>query len=938
MSEVVDFLRSLYQHTSDFVCLASMKGITFYVNPAGRRLLGLAPDQDVSNIPLSSYYAEATWNEFQQVGLPAVNETGLWQSAAKVRHLVTKETCDVHLTAFFVQHPRSARRICLATVHRDLADQKRADEVEILKTAILQSSLDPIVTVDHDGLITEFNPAAERTFGHARSGVLGKKSEELLFTPSGEGGEQDRVERHLSVGQGSMLGRRIEITAMRADGQTFPAEMAMTISRQRGLPVFTFFLRDISSRKRWEAALEQAKEAAEMANRSKSLFLANMSHEIRTPMNGILGMTDLLLDSELDAEQREYMRMVQESAHSLLSLINDVLDFSKIEADKLELVDEPFSLRECLGDTLKWLAVRAHLKGLELVCHIEQDTPDAVFGDAGRLRQIVVNLVGNGIKFTNDGEVVLRVACKGQEDGHADLLFSISDTGVGIPAEKRDAIFGAFEQGDASITRRFGGTGLGLAICLKLVALMGGRLWVESDAGKGSTFRFNARFRCDPHDPRQVRIDEQLRGKRVLIVDDNRSCRQALAAMLAGRGMVAVGAESVAEARGRLAREPDDADSPFAAILADADLLDVEQLGCGTAASGNLAANAGRIAMCTKGSRLGDARQRNSLDFGVRISKPVTDTELHHAMGTALGIAMHARHPGKAADPSRSGGRRPLRILLAEDGLVNQTLTVRFMEKQGHSVVVTGNGREALAALDAAPFDLILMDVQMPVLDGLKTTKIVRDREKQSGGHVPIVAITAHAMKGDREQCLAAGMDSYVSKPLRIEELLGAIDDAIDKLGAPPRSGAPGDEPAVADESARESGASTAEPGASAAESGAAEPVDWPAVLAGFGGNRELLVEIIQLFQQETPQLVRQCRAAIDRGDAKEARRLAHTIRGSLRYFGETTPCRLAADLEQKGQIGDLADAAGLIAQLQGAIARLDLTLASYVQEQPPAS
>ncbi|MGO9114385.1 MAG: response regulator [Thermoguttaceae bacterium] len=666
---------------------------------------------------------------------------------------------------------------------------------------------------------------------------------------------------------------------------------------------------DITAQKRVAEALRAAKEAAEAASRAKSTFLANMSHEIRTPLNAVIGMTELVLKSQLTTQQREFLATVRDSGEALLSVINDILDFSKIEAEKLVLDCEKFHLRESLGDTMKSFAIRAHQQGLELVCHIHQDVPAWVVGDYHRLRQIVVNLVNNAIKFTQRGEVVLEVARQGcsenpgsRENG-VELHFIVSDTGIGIPAEKQAIVFGMFEQADSSTTRRHGGTGLGLAIASRLVELMGGRIWVQSEVGRGSQFHFTVTLGQADAEPNQAADSEPrcLHGMRVLVVDDNATNRRILDEVLSSWQMLPASVASAAQAMEQL-RQAEHAGQPFPLVITDAHMPDVDGFMLARQIREDREIGGPVIMMLTSGDRPNDMGECERLGIAAYLLKPIKQSELLEAIELALDIPGMRRVQSVPADQRRSWGRS-LRILLAEDSLVNQQLAMALLESEGHTVTVANNGREAVAAAETGGFDVVLMDLQMPEMDGLEATAIIRANERNSGRHIPIIAMTAHALKGDRERCLEAGMDAYTSKPIDAEELFAAIES---RVGRPPEATAAADGPLTP-----------------------TEPIiDWSAARKAVRGDDHLLDIIVETALGEIPHLLAEIRRAASAGDSQALRLAAHTLKGSVRYFGAQRVLQPALRLEAMGQKNSLEGVGEVLAVLDRSTEQLMAALA----------
>jgi two-component system sensor histidine kinase/response regulator len=999
MARIRDLLHTLMDNVPDAIYFKDQASRFLRVNRALAARFGLKdPAEAVGKTDFdffSEEHARQAFEDEQEVvrtGRPIVNKeeretwadgTVTWVSSTKMPF---RDSSGAIIGTFGVSRDLTQRKRAEEELHEA---KERAEASERQTRLILDTAHDAYVAMDGEGRITDWNRQAEAVFGWSRGEVVGRLVVETIIPPRYRTAHTEGLAHFVATGEGgTVLNRRIEVPALHRDGREFPVELTISpLQLGEGQYLFSAFLHDISKRKRAEEELRKAKEAAEAASRAKSEFLANMSHEIRTPMHAIFGMTELLLDTPLSGEQRDYLETVKKSADALLAVINDILDFSKIEAGKLELESVPFDLRDTLEDALGTLALRAHQKGLELACHIAPEVPRTLVGDPSRLRQVLVNLVGNAIKFTEHGEVVVDVreddftaenaesaekesrenrpfgaspgdAAPGgllspspptplprgergermeasprgergerqhpapptslssssalsavsavKSESACRLRFAVRDTGIGIAEDKQRMIFEAFAQVDGSTTRRYGGTGLGLAISSRLVAQMGGRLGVESTLGQGSTFYFTASFgvQTEPASRGVAAEPERLRGLSVLVVDDNATNRQILGEMLGQWQMRPTLVDGAAAAMRSLeaARQ---AGEPFALVLLDAHMPDVDGFMLAERIHGHPELAGATVMMLSSADQPIEAGRCQNLGLAAHLTKPIKQADLRRAILEVLGADAAKVRPAVMAPPPC----RPLHVLLAEDNAVNQRLAVRLLEKQGHSVVLTDNGRQALEALEREPFDLVLLDVQMPEMDGLEAAAAIRAREAGTGRHVPILAMTAYAMKGDRERCLAAGMDDYIAKPIQPRELWQKLSDLVQTPASPGGDGRA--------QSSRQ----------------AAAVLDREELLQRVAGDRRLMLDLVELFLADCPTLWASVEDALARGDADRLTRAAHTLRGAAAQLGARPVRQAAEQLETASRQGDLSGAAPLAVALREELKHLQPVLEALAKE-----
>jgi two-component system, sensor histidine kinase and response regulator len=848
----------------------------------------------------------------------------------------------IYDVSIFPIHEQGQENKKLIILH-DITDRKQA-EAEILRQkqyfeTVVNHSPVAIVVLDADENIRSSNPAFENLFQYEETEIIGKNLDSLITTPE-------------IYEQASFYTRQVMERAVHSIGKRYRKDGTSVDVEIFGVPVFVnqqwigalAIYHDIS-------ALVRARQEAEGANRAKSEFLANMSHEIRTPMNGVIGMLELALDTSLTAEQKDYLLTSLHSAEALLTLINDILDFSKIEAGRLELENINFDLRNTMEDVAYALAKRAEEKGLELVSLIHPDLSAELSGDPARLRQILVNLVGNAIKFTHQGEIILRAEPMDEQDGTVDTYFSVQDTGIGIPLERQSRIFERFTQADGSTTRKYGGTGLGLTISKQLVEAMGGTIGVQSTAGEGSTFWFKIRFQKQP---RQVRATTapllpqtvSLRLARVLAVDDNSTNRSVLTHMVVGFGARIEAVSSGAKALETM-RHAVRAGEPFDIVLLDMQMpgMDGEQTAHVIRSDPSL--NGAKIIILTSMGKRGDVARLQALGCSAYLLKPVKQQMLRDVLMTVVGQSEDTSTTLVTRHQIAEQKRQNLRILLAEDNPINQKLAVTLLQKAGYSVDAVESGVHAVEKVKNGRYNAILMDVQMSEMDGFEATQLIRAWQREKGQYTPIIAMTAHALSGDRERCIAAGMDDYLFKPLQpkvffsmLERWTGNDERTVSSFESESNKYPANDYVAVQNPLFEDDGLFGEESGTpiSGAQmqtsfvrtdfSGTA-PIDLQAALYHFDGDQDFMMRMFTLFLTGLPNRLSELQSAVAENDVNKTARLAHNLKGTCLNFGTEPLAMLCVELEEMGKHDNIEFAAAVVEQIGEEMTRLQ----EHVQE-----
>jgi two-component system, sensor histidine kinase and response regulator len=915
LRESEDRYRELFENASDIVYTHDLNGNFTSINAVAEQIAGYGRAEglrlNIAQVVAPEYVAPAleTMETMFREGVPVSLEL----------EIMAKDGRRVPMEASARPIRRDGMIIGAQGIARDIAKRKEYEkarrQAEANYRGIFENAVEGIFQSTPDGVVLRCNPAMARIFGY-------NTPEEFCaaITPESVYVNPERRAEFVCLIKDRSVVSGFESQVYRKDKSIiWISEKARTVRDEYGKIIYyEGFLEDITERKQTAEELRLSKEAAESGYRTKSQFLANMSHEIRTPMNGIIGMTELALSTKLTQEQRDYLEVVKNSADSLLSLINDILDFSKIEAGKLQLDPTEFRLRATLDGMFNTLALRAQRKGLELTCNILPDVPDALIGDPDRLRQIILNLADNAIKFTEKGDIVVHVQSEMEDVNGAVLTFTITDTGIGIPEDKQQLIFEAFSQADNSMTRKYGGTGLGLTITSQLVELMEGEIWLESMPGKGTAFHVTIPFVLPESGPETLPVEGSAAAWQdvsVLIIDDNNANRRILQGMLLNWQMRPHLAENGRAGILALRQSVENGD-PFALVLLDAMMPEMDGFEVAEEIRNTPEIAGVPIILLTSADVRSRAPRCHEMGIPIYLMKPVRLAELHDAIRRILTPeeeepdepetskeADRLARMRQAADCANSGPQ--LHVLVAEDNATNQLLVTSLLNKRGFMVSAAASGVEAVAAFAAQKFDLIVMDVQMPEMNGLEAAAAIREQEKDTGLRTPILALTAHTAEEDKHHCIAAGMDAYIPKPIRVNEFMNAVARLLPSWSSP-----------LADQQKADT---------------QADFIDARGLMERFDGDVELLQQAMEIFCQNYPKQIAQLRAAVERGDCESLARSAHTMKGSVGTLGGVAAARAALNLEEMGRARNLQNALEACISLESEIERLMPALSELV-------
>ncbi|MDQ7823994.1 MAG: response regulator [Candidatus Eremiobacteraeota bacterium] len=861
----------IHESISDGLFTLDENLVLLQYNSAAERLLG-RKREEVLNRPLFDAFPEARGSIFEEKYRLALKEkTAL---AFEVDFGVSPLENWYNVRVY--PHKKG-----ITVYFQVVTEQKKAEmslrESEEKFQLITRAAYDAIIMMDPEGRVTYWNPAAEKIFGYSKEEILGQHLHYTLAPAHYFEAYNTAFEHWKKTGEGAAIGRIVELEARHKNGTIFPIELSLSSAKTGSRWHAIGIVRDITDRKNVERQLRLAKEAADAANIAKSEFLATMSHEIRTPMNGLLGMTGLLIDTELSPQQKEYVELIRKSGDQLLSIINEILDFSKIEAGKLELEIVDFNLRDTLEDTNELLAIKAGEKDLEFSSIVDHEVPSLLRGDPVRLRQILLNLGGNAVKFTNRGEVTIHVTLERESPSEATIKFTVSDTGIGIPPDRIDRLFKSFSQVDASTTRRFGGTGLGLAISKRLCDMMGGEIAVKSTEGKGSEFSFKLTFIRQQHMVEYSQtLPDSIRSRPMLIVDDNEMNRRVLRELL-GKWQCTFDEAPDARAALRKLNEAAALGKPFHIAIIDHMMPEMDGEALGRVIKSDRMIKGTKMVLLTSAGTRGRISHFQEIGFSYFLTKPLKRARLYECLFTLGG---ELRSPAVPASRLESSGAERLkkgRVLVVEDNIINQKVILNVLEKAGYRADTASNGIEAIKAFTMAPYDLVFMDVQMPEMDGFDATSAIRQEEEKKGGHVPIVAMTAYAMKGDKERCIEAGMDDYLSKPVHRGEMLALVEKYL----------------------AQAAGKDDSE------KSIDTEKFNEGILLKLLDGDRSLLKEILDTFLDTTPPELEKMAQAFNEENFAALSKIAHSLKGAALNIGARAMGAAAESMEHHAAEGD---------------------------------